>query len=576
MSTSQRAGSGGTISVEEATENIRRTIALLRADEIAAMGQRKGIELPNFISRRIGWLKATGTNFSLLVKYSTTTWLGFFSGIFKGQLDFEDALSVFIFAGLTTSVLVLIFLWCLVASFPPFVWLYNIWSSRFGDHMSLVNIANPKIFNALTKDQGLVATQKLRNPVENTNTHERIFDLDVAKLLLQLSSVVYERSPANVQAAVSKAYDNLKSDPKADPYQAVPSVRNPGSLLRQLVDGDYQINRIFEMLEQDSQNHSDIIDALAKDHGLCWVPVSELATTSQAYCSIFWDPLAKWMVVVFKGTDPVSFEEWLTDFKAAFADASDDIPGFKHAHRGFMERLFGPANGLAQGPTRRPSDTITAAINIVATELIRCHGGDEKVNVWMTGHSLGTAIASLAYAKALMSNNLGEHAVLRDAYLFATPIICDQISRMAFNKAIQRDPEIPRNIFRVTNRSDFVATGLPAFGDRTDSTIKLDPDNLFNFCHIGQEIFMKTAPPPCEIQGDALPPDVKVLIGSHYSPEQIIQSRQNALKAGWVISRVLVKLQDIPFIGRLVAHATVMYWDQLDQIAVNQHCVVRP
>jgi hypothetical protein len=112
--------------------------------------------------------------------------------------------------------------------------------------------------------------------------------------------VVYERSPANVQAAVSKAYDNLKSDPKADPYQAVPSVRNPGSLLRQLVDGDYQINRIFEMLEQDSQNHSDIIDALAKDHGLCWVPVSELATTSQAYCSIFWDPLAKWMVVVFK------------------------------------------------------------------------------------------------------------------------------------------------------------------------------------------------------------------------------------------------------------------------------------
>jgi len=80
MSTSQRAGSGGTISVEEATENIRRTIALLRADEIAAMGQRKGIELPNFISRRIDWLKATGTNFSLLVKYSTTTWHGFFSG----------------------------------------------------------------------------------------------------------------------------------------------------------------------------------------------------------------------------------------------------------------------------------------------------------------------------------------------------------------------------------------------------------------------------------------------------------------------------------------------------------------
>jgi hypothetical protein len=64
--------------------------------------------------------------------------------------------------------------------------------------------------------------------------------------------------------------------------------------------------------------------------------------------------------------------------------------------------------------------------------ILLCHLGALKSSVFfrMTGHSLGTAIASLAYAKALMSNNLGEHAVLRDAYLFATPIICDQISRM--------------------------------------------------------------------------------------------------------------------------------------------------
>jgi Lipase (class 3). len=48
----------------------------------------------------------------------------------------------------------------------------------------------------------------------------------------------------------------------------------------------------------------------------------------------------------------------------------------------------------------------------------------------MTGHSLGTAIASLAYANALLSENLCQYAILRDAYLFATPIICDRTSRM--------------------------------------------------------------------------------------------------------------------------------------------------
>jgi hypothetical protein len=91
---------------------------------------------------------------------------------------------------------------------------------------------------------------------------------------------------------------------------------------------------------------------------------------------------------------------------------------------------------------------------------------------------------------------------------------------------------------------------------------------MFNFCHVGQEIFMKTAPTPCQIQGDALPSGVKVLIGSHYSPTEIVQIRHSEVSAGWAISNLLVMLQDIPFIGRLVAHATVMYW----VCSVFSHC----
>lgn len=42
---------------------------------------------------------------------------------------------------------------------------------------------------------------------------------------------------------------------------------------------------------------------------------------------------------------------------------------------------------------------------------------------------LGTAIGSLAYAKALLCHDLGPHALLRDAYMFASPVVCDVDSR---------------------------------------------------------------------------------------------------------------------------------------------------
>lgn len=44
--------------------------------------------------------------------------------------------------------------------------------------------------------------------------------------------------------------------------------------------------------------------------------------------------------------------------------------------------------------------------------------------MWFTGHSLGCATATLAYAKFL--NTRGKRVSLRDAYLFAAPIVADR------------------------------------------------------------------------------------------------------------------------------------------------------
>jgi len=302
--------------------------------------------------------------------------------------------------------------------------------------------------------------------------------------------------------------------------------------------------------------------------------VSELSSLSQAYCSLFWDKNGKWVVVAFKGTDPRSFEEWSTDFTARFEDTSEDIPGFKYVHRGFKERLF-PSSGLHN--QRKPIDTILTAIKIVCDDLLTINPNGTKINVWFTGHSLGTAIASLAYSKSLIQQELlGENALLRDAYLFATPITTDIISRNAFNKALFADKNVPRTMWRVTNRNDFVATGLPALGDNPNVT-DLDPENLFGFAHLGVEVFMKSRPHPCEIKGThpaMVPYQLNVHIGSAFSHDEVQAQREAAIKAGNNISKMYLLMQDIPLIGRLAAHASTNYFDQLDQIAIGG-CVDR-
>ena len=51
---------------------------------------------------------------------------------------------------------------------------------------------------------------------------------------------------------------------------------------------------------------------------------------------------------------------------------------------------------------------------------------DAQINVWFTGHSLGCATASLVYSRFLMRHKeMGKKSELRDAYLFAAPILCD-------------------------------------------------------------------------------------------------------------------------------------------------------
>jgi len=532
-------------------------------DDIAQLGKDRQLQGLNPLSTIIGWPTLVSMNARRLSGFLWDTWSYFLVGMMSGKLNFSEASSVFLFSAMTSACLVITFIWCIIGTFPPLVLLWKLTVGHEAKNLNLVNASDPKIFKILTQEQADVAKAKLGAEIDPSVWNPRVFDIDTAKFLLQLSALMYERNVKAVQDAVDSAFKNCHptSDKRKNTLGGIDGPIDPGSVLTSLFDPS-EAQHIIATLDNRADGGEEPIHQFAERYGICFATASELKSTSQAYCSLFWDPNGSWVLVAFKGTDPRSFEEWTTDFTATFEDCSDDIPGFRYVHKGFKDRIL-PAFG------RKPYHSIAAAVKIVCEELVKGQDPGRKINVWFTGHSLGTAMASLAYAKALVEkDSLGPNAILRDAYVFATPIVCDIASRLFFNEKMKEGREVPRTLWRVTNRDDFVATGVPEFGDKRVEGF--GEDNLFNFSHLGVELFMKDHPNPCRVTGDAVraPDGYDVHVRSHFGSRTIDDARRQAEAKGYVQPFYVTWLQHVPIVGRLAAHATTNYWEQLERIGL--------
>ncbi|KAG8900122.1 hypothetical protein FRB99_006218 [Tulasnella sp. 403] len=548
--------------IQESTNRIREALRSLRLNDVASLTQHVN-DVHGPISARVQWFRESVVgNTKRYFTYLRQTWTTVFKSVRDGSLGFPGSVTTIFFAITTSFLLAGVWLWCLISTAPPAVFLYKIVSTiytRSPNGISLVNFMNPNIFRWLTQNEANFGKAKLATPPNPNGYNPRTFDLDIAKLLMQISALMYERDNPGRQVVsnMQQCLDNVGEQP--------PDPAEPEHLLV----GGAQVQHVKTTFEIKEEKSRGTIDQWAAEYDVCFEPVSELASLSQAFCSVFWDPASTWIVVAFKGTDPRSFQEWVTDFTVLFTEATPELPDLNWVHQGFKERLFPSGSGNYQ---QTPWDTIAASIQVVADELARFHPKGTKCNVWFTGHSLGTAIATMAYAKILLSLNgkIGENAILRDAYLFATPVTVDFLSRMRFNSRIYVPKEISRTIWRVTNRDDFVATGLPSFGDLDD--YDLGSHNLLGFSHLGIELFMKTRPESCQIEGNIISdqPEFGVEVGSNFSPQQLVELRTSAQKRGLTTAAFWVGIQKIPILGRFAAHAGTNYYDQLDLIATGQ------
>ncbi|KEP50786.1 lipase [Rhizoctonia solani 123E] len=350
--------------------------------------------------------------------------------------------------------------------------------------------------------------------------------------------------------------------------------------------------------------------------GIEYEPVSELNGVGSAFAALFWHPDEPWIVVAFKGTSPTEFDEWVTDLTFTREDISHWIPGFGKVHAGFKARMFpdearaphslrdhvkrharqlrdwwvGEKSTRAELPIRTPYDSIRDGIQIVADHLTR-NTGIHSINVYFTGHSLGCATASLAYARAVTKQNTDfkSNVRIRDAYMFAAPVIGDVKTRNAFNAVMSAG--LPRSMWRVSNGPDVVAGLLPEMGDRDPLTV--DPESPVAFAHLGLEI--KMIPTGSDGRGTArvdavVAPHrptrepVRIVQMDHFGPEEEERGRTTNDRDSGVFSdseqsydgRVrladsgtfkLAAVKQIPLVGTVlwwgVSHIISCYWDQL-------------
>ncbi len=145
------------------------------------------------------------------------------------------------------------------------------------------------------------------------------------------------------------------------------------------------------------------------------------------------------ILLSFRGTKVDHLEDW-------FADANIQLePGSAgRVHAGFQHALL---RGWKE----------------IQSLLDAYRGDDHSHALWITGHSLGAALATLATAKLLWE----EQRVVQGLYLFGSPRVGDNVFATAF------DRRFGAQTFRFVNNND-VVTRLPI------------PTRLFPYRHVGR------------------------------------------------------------------------------------------
>jgi len=253
---------------------------------------------------------------------------------------------------------------------------------------------------------------------------------------------------------------------------------------RDLTDSEKQ-REVKHLLNQSTE----YIRMRADSWGFMFTSVSDCISIGGPFCGFFWpkDSSEKWIVVAFKGTSPTNFSEFMVDATIAHQNASGFF-GSGALHQGFYTSLVPGSHSEVN-----PYASILHSLKKLGKSM-RKDGDDRKVNVWITGHSLGAALAALLYARLMFSpKDLGDDLVLRQGYVYGMPRVADAAFISAFDFAASTPyGDTTKSLWRISDRSDIVTSVPPGLADHEETRAMLSPSSLLNYGHFGTAGFELT------------------------------------------------------------------------------------
>lgn len=232
------------------------------------------------------------------------------------------------------------------------------------------------------------------------------------------------------------------------------------------------INIAYDMCGKDPNSLTPACPELPPDFKfIAWVQMKDFifdSSTWRFYGLIVQrtDDSSKFVLVI-RGTEPTNLEEWLDDLSSV---AAVPLPGFGNVGYGF-NRIFETMRVIEEGEsspvtmfedaakavkdfTQQVADTVNkhAAAAAPKTEDLQEATAPSKNSIEVTGHSLGSALATLYVAKNANADLLHVPRI----YTFASPLVGDADFVAAFE---QRGVES----WRIANVLD-VVTHVPVIG----------------------------------------------------------------------------------------------------------------
>lgn len=284
---------------------------------------------------------------------------------------------------------------------------------------------------------------------------------------------------------------------------------------------------------------------------LSYITISELDSGyGGPYCGLFTPDDNSFAVLAFKGTTPTDPTEFIIDADFLKVDASKYLAG--SVHKGFYGSLFPVVD--SRGDDESP-DTVSPMYRILAALRTLKTPSGQPVKLWVTGHSLGAAVASLFFSRLqLWPSDLDtlKQIELQALYVYGCPAVGDT----TFAQAVTRTPG---ETYRIIDGDDLVTRLPPNFNgsgvgqDERPGWVRAG--SIFDFVQIGTGARVTRTGKPVELSRRRELLEFFKGPNGDTSDIQLDGSKPTTLKQNvspmlWLLSYVLPALAD---------HSTVLY-----------------